>query len=542
MKLILLSTALVIMSLFSCESKKEIQKPNILLIVADDLGYADLGVYGSDIETPNIDALARKGLIFTQFHTAVMCAPSRAMLLTGNDNHVAGIGMQSPRGSYADGMVGYEGYLSDRVVPLPQLLKDAGYFTCTAGKWHVGEGAEHSPKAKGFTRSFNLLFGGGNHYNSIGLFASDSVSQYREDGELVEYPEGNYSTEFYTNKLMQYIAEANGQAKPFFAFAAYTSPHWPLQSPKEFDKYKGRYDMGYDSLRVLRLASLKKAGIIPQESTLPPRLDFIKPWDTLTEDEKKIESRKMELYAAMVDNLDHHVGRLVQFLKDKGLYENTIIVFLSDNGAAAEDFFNHPSRGEFLRSKYDNSYANMGSPTSFVSYGPQWAQAGAAPFNRHKGFPTEGGITAPMIIHGKDIPENGSVSNVYCTIMDLAPTLLDVAGIQYPGQYQSETIRPMKGETMMPFLSGKQATVHDENYWVGFEHRQYAYVRKGDWKIVNIQIPFDEKNLALYNLKQDPGETRDLAGEHIELYRELVSLWKQYAEEVQVVFPKPQPN
>lgn len=147
-----------------------------------------------------------------------------------------------------------------------------------------------------------------------------------------------------------------------------------------------------------------------------------------------------------------------------------------------------------------------------------------------------------MIIHGKDIPENGSVSNVYCTIMDLAPTLLDVAGIQYPGQYQSETIRPMKGETMMPFLSGKQATVHDENYWVGFEHRQYAYVRKGDWKIVNIQIPFDEKNLALYNLKQDPGETRDLAGEHIELYRELVSLWKQYAEEVQVVFPKPQPN
>lgn len=526
--------ALLLISLFSCNSKKEVQKPNILLIVADDLGYADLGVYGSDIETPNIDALARKGLIFTQFHTAVMCAPSRAMLLTGNDNHIAGMGMQSPKGSYAEGSFGYEGYLTERVVPLPQLLQDAGYFTCTAGKWHIGEETEHSPKAKGFTRSFNLLFGGGNHYNSTGLFSTDSVSQYREDGELVEYPEGKYSTEFYTDKLIAYISEAKDKKKPFFAFAAYTSPHWPLQSPQDFDKYKGRYDMGYDSLRVLRLASLKKAGIIPQQSTLPPRLDFITPWDSLSEEEKKIESRKMELYAAMIDNLDFHVGRLVQFLKDKDLYDNTIIIFISDNGAAAEDFFNHPIRGEFLRKKYDNSYANMGSPTSFVSYGPQWAQAGAAPFNRHKGFTTEGGITAPMILHGKGVAHDGSITNAYCTIMDIAPTLLEVAGIQYPGQYQSKTILPMKGETMLPFLSGKQAAVHNENYWVGFEHRRYAYVRKGDWKIVNIEIPFDEKNFALYNLKQDPGETKDLSGEQVEVHQELIKLWRQYAEEVQV--------
>jgi arylsulfatase A-like enzyme len=520
--------------LFDACQKQVPDKPNILLIVADDLGYSDLGIYGSEIETPNIDALAAKGLIFSQFHTALMCAPSRAMLLTGNDNHIAGIGLQSPRGSYAEGKFGYEGYLTNRVAPLPQLLRDAGYFTCTAGKWHIGREAEHSPKAKGFTRSFNLLFGGGNHYNNIGLFRSDSVSLYREDGEWVDYPEGNYSTAFYTDKLMQYMSEAKDLGKPFFAFAAYTSPHWPLQVPAAFDKYKGYYDLGYDSLRVLRFASLKKTGIIPAESTLPPRLDFITRWDSLSGEQKKSESRKMELYAAMVHNLDYHVGRLVQFLKEKKMYDNTIIVFISDNGAAAEDFFNHPAQGEFLRSKYDNSYSNMGSPTSFVSYGAQWAQAGAAPFNRFKGFTTEGGITTPMIMHGPGIPAAGKIISTYCTIMDLAPTFLEIAGISYPEQYNSVSIRPMKGESMLPFLSGKSLTVHNENYWVGFEHNQYAFVRKGHWKLVNIKRPFNEANFELYNLKDDLGETQNLAQQHPEKFNELIDHWRQYAGEVRV--------
>ncbi len=518
-------------ALVACTDIKRDTRPNILLIVADDLGYADLGCSGGDIRTPTIDRLASSGLLFTQFHTAPTCAPTRAMLLSGNNNHVAGMGRQggAPKGSWIEGKSGYEGFLSDRVVPMPILLQDAGYHTYTVGKWHLGKKPEHSPARKGFERSFNLLQGGGNHYNSIGILGTDSVSQYSADGVLTDYPEGKYSTEFYTDKLVEFIRSGNND-KPFFAYAAYTSPHWPLQIPPEFDRYKGKYDMGYDSLRALRLESLKRTGIISKDHRLPPRLESIKPWSELTPAEKKVESRKMELYAGMLDNLDYHIGRLIQFLADEGLYENTLIIFMSDNGAAAEDFYQTPPYSNFIAPRYNNSLENMGTATSFVSYGPQWAKAGAAPFGYHKGYTTEGGIVAPMIISGAGVVGSGQIRKEFVTVMDIAPTVLELAKAPYPGSYEAPIVRPMLGESMLSYLLGKADAVHDSTYVTGLEQGGRAYFRKGKWKIVNVEGPHLENTFQLFNMELDPAETTNLAIHFPNKFNEMIKGWRDYRE------------
>lgn len=531
-------------SFTACKSKKQLDnRPNILLIVADDLGYSDLGCYGSDIRTPNIDLLAKKGLRFSRFHTAPKCAPTRAMLLSGNNNHVAGMGSQGGvrRDSPLYGVPGYEGNLSDRIVPVPALLKEAGYHTYTAGKWHLGTDGKSSPLVKGFERSFNALQGGANHFNNIGIELKDTLTTYREDGNLVDYPEGQYSTEVYTNKLIEFITQGQDKEnqQPFFAFAAYTSPHWPLQVPDDYlDRYKGKFDIGYDSLRTLRFAALKKTGIILPEATLPPRLDFITPWKDLSAENKKIEARKMELYAAMVDNLDYHVGRLVQFLKVEGLYDNTIIIFMSDNGAANEDFYNDAWSRDFIRARYDNQFENMGKVNSFVSYGPQWAQVGAAPFNRFKNFTMEGGMNAPFIISGKNIPATGEIRDVYFTVMDLAPTFYEWAGTTYPGSLGTNQTMPLLGHSILPYLENKTEIIHDENYGMGLEHRGQVFYRKGDWKLVQIDGIYNESKLMLFNIAEDLGETRDRSKENPEKLKELVQEWKEYVRKNKIIIKK----
>ncbi|MDZ4714063.1 MAG: arylsulfatase [Cytophagales bacterium] len=527
-------------SLMAGCSSPEKARPNILLIVADDLGYTDLGCYGGEIHTPNMDALAARGVRFTQFHTAPSCAPSRAMLLSGNNNHVAGMGRQggaSP-GSWQNGQPGYEGYLSDRIIPMPRLLRNSGYHTYTAGKWHLGKKEEHSPASKGFERSFSLLQGAGNHYNSIGLESRDSISFYSADGTRVPYPTGKYSTELYTDKLIEFI-KTGKDGNAFFAYAAYTSPHWPLQVPAAFDRYRGKYDMGYDSLRKMRFDGLKAAGLVPAASRLPPQQPTVKPWNDLTVEERRIESRKMELYAAMVDNLDYHIGRLVKFLKDDGLFENTIIVFMSDNGAANEDFFDQPPHAAFLQRNYDNSYDNMGSPTSFISYGTAWAKAGTAPFHGHKYYTTEGGIAAPFIVSGHEVKGHGTIRDEFVTVMDIAPTFLELAGVAYPERIDSRPIAPMLGESMNAYLTGRSNHVHDSSYVVGLELNGRAYFRKGDWKIVNIEGPHREETFRLFNLKNDPAETTDLRVSQPQRMKEMLEGWRAYREKHGILIGPP---
>lgn len=509
-------------------------RPNILLIVADDLGYADLGSYGSDIHTPNIDGIASQGVVFTQFHTSPMCAPTRAMLLSGNNNHVAGVASQQQQGLLGHAFPGYEGGLSERIAPLPRLLQDAGYHTSIAGKWHLGDSREQSPMAAGFSRSWALLAGGGSHFDGTGF--ENAPSTYWADDDYTDYPEGNYSTAWYTDQLMAFIDEAHRDGKPFFTMAAYTAPHWPLQVPDEFlDRYRGRYDEGYEQLRERRFAALKAAGIVAPESILPPRNPDTTPWSELSAERQRRESRKMELYAAMVENLDHHIGRLISHLKTRGLHEDTLIVFMADNGAAGEDFYNTGPFVDYLRAHYDNRYALMGTRRSFVSYGPAWAEAGSAPFSRYKTFTYQGGIVAPMIMAGPGIPRRGAIDHSYVTVMDLAPTILDVAGAEYP---PSEELAPMLGESLLPYFRGEHDAVHDDRYLTVLYHRGHALLRRGPWKLVSSEPPFDEAKFQLFNVVEDPGEVRDLRLHEPDLFAELKALWGTERRRLGIVLPE----
>jgi arylsulfatase A-like enzyme len=525
---------LATMLLFCAGGQAADQRPNILLIVADDLGYADLGAYGSDIRTPNLDVLAQAGILFTQFHTAPMCAPTRAQLLSGNNNHVAGVGRQHPYEPLEAHMPGYEGHLSDRIAPLPALLKEAGYHTYTTGKWHLGIEPEHSPRAAGFERSFSLLDGGASHYDDRGF--ENRKSLYRADGKPAQYPAGAYSSEFYTDRLIGFIDSNRGDGQPFFAYAAYTSPHWPLQVPKaEREAYAGVYDAGYDVLRERRFESLKRAGVIPRPSVLPPRWDAITPWQNLTKEQQRREARKMELYAAMVENLDRHVGRLFDYLRAHDLYDDTLVVFMSDNGAAGLDFYNQGAYKEYVRAHYDNAYDTMGSADSFVSYGRPWAEASSAPFKRHKNWTSEGGITAAMIIAGKGVARSSEISSAYTHVMDLAPTLIEAAGARYPAD---GSVAPMLGESMQPLLSGVSSTVHQPTYVTLQYHRGRAYIRQGDWKLMQLDPPFDESIFGLYNLAKDPAETTDLSAQEPEKHAELLEIWRQQRVEMEIILPQ----
>jgi arylsulfatase A-like enzyme len=512
-------------------------RPNILLIVADDLGYTDLGSYGGDIETPNLDSLASRGLQFSGFQTAPFCAVTRAMLLSGNNNHIAGMGSQDLQA----GVFGYEGQLTDRIVPFPALLQKAGYRTYMAGKWHLGTLPEANPEQKGFDRSFVLLEGAGNHYSDQGLFSDAPVSPYTENGERVTWNEGDYSTEFYTDKLISYIDENLGDGMPFLALAAYTSPHWPLQVNSQYwKKYKGKYDDGYQKLKERRFANLKQIGLIPADAALPASHPRVKPWNALTQEEKRTESRRMELYAGMVENLDHNIGRLFSYLKEVGEYDNTVIIFISDNGAAAEDFYRHETFGPYIREHFTEEFESMGEPHSFISYGPQWAEAGASPFRYFKGYTTQGGVSAPMIVAGPGIVMDKEVIHAFVTIMDLAPTFYEIAGIRYPSRFRNKDVYPLKGRSLWPILSGQTDSVHPEEYVFALEHRGHVLIRQGDWKLVNSTLPLDPDNFELYNLSVDLAEQRNLKATEPQKFREMLGEWEALKRETRLQIPTPE--
>ncbi len=492
--------------------------PNILLVVADDLGYADLGAYGSDIRTPNIDRIAAEGVRFTRFHAGPSCAPSRAMLLSGNNNHVAGMGRQATR---IEGVPGYENRLTDRVLPFPRLLAEAGYHTSMAGKWHLGNGPDEAPPSAGFERSWSMVNGAGSHYEDTGFARGGST--YRADGVAVGWPDGAYSTEHYTDRILEYMDEARARDRPFFVYAAFTSPHWPLQVPDdELDRYAGRYDEGYDVWRERNFERLQAAGIIPEGQELPPRNEDVPPWSSLDPGMQAYYTRAMELYAAMVENLDGHVGRLVASLEEHGELDRTLIVFLSDNGAAYRDWWHGGEAHEYVRANYDNAPERMGRPGSWVSYGPGWAEAGSAPFSRRKAYMREGGLVAPMIIRGPGVSGRGVLEDAYVSITDIAPTLLEVAGATYP----ADGVRPMVGESFVDLLAGRSDRAHDDAYITAMYHGGRAFVRRGPWKLVSLEPPFDEAGMELFDLRVDPGETRDLSLVEPELRAELLALWR----------------
>jgi len=529
--------------LFYSFQKKPSKKPvNIVLIVADDLGYSDLGCFGSEVSTPNIDALARQGQLFTNFYTAATCSPSRAMLLSGTDNHVAGLGNMAEHVVYFPqqvGKPGYEGHLNNKVISIAQLLKDKGYHTYLSGKWHLGLTPEQSPTAKGFERSFALLDAYANHFHP-----DVQANPFWEDGYYTGYPKGKYSSDLYTDKMISFIKKDHSDNKPFFLYAAYTAPHWPLQAPPEFiEKYKGKYDIGYDSLRALRFIALKKKGLVADSVQLPalPPLKGelynastrpLLPWTSLSKDEQRIEARKMEIYAAMIDNMDYNIGRLLQFLKDIDEYDNTFFVFLSDNGPDVFELNETPDKL--------NPYPDMGTSNSFIAYGPQWAHASSAVNRLYKGYCTEGGIHCPMIIKLPYQQNGNAITNAFTTIMDLAPTFLDIAGGSYPSSYEGHAVVPYKGVSLLPFLNRKTKYVHDENYVMGWELFGRCAVRKGKWKITKTEPPFGKGVFELFDMENDPTESHDLSRVYRGKYAEMLKEWKVYLKENGVILAEHQ--
>ena len=313
------------------------QRPNILLIVADDLGYSDLGAYGGEISTPNLDSLAREGIMFSQFYTSPMCSPTRAMLLTAMDSHRTGLGNLAERlADNQKGQPGYEGYLNSRVITLAEVLRDAGYRTYMTGKWHLGSPSEGAdPSQRGFAKSFALLDAGAGYFNNMLPLMGPGKAEYSENGKMLEsLPEDFYSTRFYAEKLIEYLEEDAGDNNPFFAYLAFTAPHFPLQAPAEsIAKYRGAYDEGYDALHAQRLKRLQNMGLIATDIKPFPRSLTEQAWEDLPAQSQAAESRRMEIYAAMIDDLDNYVGKVIDYLKSRGKYDNTVIFFMSDNGA-----------------------------------------------------------------------------------------------------------------------------------------------------------------------------------------------------------------
>ncbi len=514
-------------------------RPNILLIVADDLGYTDLGVMGSEIRTPHLDALARSGLLLTSFLVSPACSPTRAMLLTGVDTHPAGLGTMAGTADLSQkGRPGYEGHLSERVVPVSMLLRDAGYHTYVAGKWHLGMDEAQGPHRKGFERSFVLLPGDASHFaDATRVTEQAERAPYREDGREVRLPAAFYSTTRYTDKLIEFIHGGLTDGKPFFAYAAYTSPHWPLQVPDaELDRYRGVYTAGYDALRARRFENARRHGIVAAGTAEPPRTRFARAWNQLPPDETLRQARTMEIYAAMVENLDHQVGRLLQFLRDAGQYDNTYILFFSDNGAEGNPIGRMATNAEWIPKRFDNSLANLGRTSSYVYPGPGWAQA-ATPFRLWKGFPTEGGVRVPAIVRFGANGRRGT-SGAVVTVKDVAPTLLELAGVQHPApKFEGRPVARLEGRSMLRFVKGETAAVHGDDFTMGWELFGRRALRKGDWKIVWLFEPYGPARWELFDLASDPAEARDLAAAQPEKLAELLRLWDEYAAKNGVILP-----
>ena len=511
-------------------------RPNILLIVADDAGYADIGSFGGEINTPNIDALAASGVRFTQFGVSATCSPTRSMLLSGVDNHLAGLGnMAEFMAPNQKGKLGYEGYLNDRVAPLPALLREAGYDTYIAGKWHMGDDSAHYPAARGFKHDLTLIPGGGSHMDDM-WGAKGEHQLYTFNGKpIAALRPGFFSSEDYTAAIINDIAESRHDGKPFFAYLALQAPHDPFQLPDDWrNRYKGRYDQGYDATREQRIARMKALGIIDADATVFPRLANVPAWTELSPDEQRKSARRMELFAAMVEDMDDNIGKLIGYLKTSGLYDNTLIIFLSDNGPEGNIMKMGPP--------WDNSsFDDWGRKGTFIQYGPAWAQVSAGPLRMFKGFLSEGGIRTPLVVTGKGVAGGGRISDAVTHVTDIPATILAAAGVTSPSAFEGKVVIPVQGKSLTLILAGERSTVRGPDDWLGWELFGNRAIKQGDWKLLWLCVPAGTGGWQLYNVKYDPGETNDLAAAHPDIVKLLKTRWGDYVKANNVITPDTSP-
>ena len=532
----------------------ESRKPNVLILIADDMGYSDISAFGSEIQTPNIDRLAEGGVSFTNFHAGATCSPTRTMLISGVDNHRAGLGnMHEIMADNQFDQPGYEGHLNNDVVSIATVLADNGYDTYMAGKWHLGGTPESIPHARGFKRSFALIESGADNWVEQPYAPMYDRVHYYEDDALVSLPTENYySSDFYTDKVIEYIEADQDDGRPFLVWLGYQAVHYPHQAPKSFiDKYDGVYDQGWSAIRQQRFARQQSLGLISESAELDQTLDktsvadwLVPDWDSLSEEEKRFNARRMQTYAGMLDNMDGNIGRLLGYLEEIGELDNTLIIFLADNGPDPNQLSLNPAYREWYEENYSftyledyrGDYSTMGQKGSYADYGPGWANAAATPTSYFKTFSTEGGLRVPLIVQLPRAFPGGRRVDAFIHVKDVFPTVLETVGIELPGdEYDGRPVFAPSGTSAYSVLNGSSERVHGPGSTVGYELAGSSAIFRGNYKLSMNPPPKGTGDWELYDISIDPGEVDDLAGEHPELVAELMAEYAAYERDNGVI-------
>ncbi|MBK6509850.1 MAG: arylsulfatase [Haliea sp.] len=504
-------------------------RPNIVLIVADDIGYSDFGAFGGEIETPNIDALAARGVRFSNFHAASSCAPTRAMLLTGVDNHLAGVGsMRELMPLSHRGKPGYDGVLNDRVQTIASLLQASGYRTSIAGKWHLGEEPHNLPPARGFDFSVIQADSGSDNFEMRAYLPMKPEAYWYDKGERMSaLPEDFYSSTFFVARTIEFLQSTQSDGGPFFAYIAFQANHTPIQAPGAFiDHYRGRYTQGWEEIRNARIEKIKEYGLVDEQATLaagPSQEE----WDPLDAGQQYFEARRMQAYAGMATAMDHEIGRLLEYLRDTNQYDNTVFVILSDNGATTTEPYENAFARRWFEKNYRQDVETLGEKGSWVAAGKRWGQVSNTPFSGYKFNAGEGGVRVPLIIAGLPAIDPGAVYREFAYITDLAPTLLEIAGVALPAVEDGR--ENITGKSLLPTFTGEASPVHRVDEAIGYEFSGNSALYRGDYKLVRNQPPAGDSQWRLYQISSDPGETTDLSARMPELFAALQAQYDAYA-------------
>ncbi len=528
-------------------------KPNILLLVADDTAFGDIGAYGSEVHTPNMNKIADAGIRFTNYHVSPVCSVTRSMLFTGNDNIEVGLGafdysVYPP----TRGKKGYETYLTEDAVTISELLNDDGYEVYKSGKWHLGgeEAGGKGPLEWGFTKEFGILSGGSNHWNDFAMTPDfkdpNGLNVKRKEdwtlnGQPYDRPEGVYSGEIYTNQMLEFIKDGAQQKKPWFAYMAFTTAHFPIQAPEELImKYYPKYlELGYAGLKKARYESLKAEGLISHEATEAPFNSLTKRWEDLSQENKEKQAKIMATYAAMIEDQDNRIGQILAYLEESGQLDNTLVIYMTDNGPEGLEPANpktgNPELAKWIENQFDSSFDAIGTANSENVIGTSWANAATGGLQWWKWFIGEGGTRVPLMIvppggFNTEYARAGEKSNAVVYVKDVPMTILEYANVKHPmTHYKDKKVVPPSGISIKPFLDGQSDVVRTEKDWWAFELFGNGYVMQGEFKAMKVRTGmFGDGKWHLYNVVSDPSESRPLEMQDPDKLEAMVALYEGY--------------
>jgi len=508
------------------------KRPNVVLILVDDAALMDFGAYG-EARTPNIDALANRGALFTSYHTSPLCSPSRAMLLTGIDNHKTGVAtIEEVLPPELAGKPGYSLRLEPGVTTVATRLKEAGYRTYMTGKWHLGHEPSDLPSAHGFDRSLALDASGADNWEAKPYMPYYRDAPWFEDGKRAAMPKTFYSSDLIVDRMIAYMDGDANKAAPFFAYVAFQAVHIPVQAPREITaRYEGKFDEGWAKLREARWQRAKDLGLIPQDAPLAALPETMRKWEALSADDKKMYAKAMAVYSAMLEAMDNAIGRLIEHVKAAGELDNTIFIVTSDNGPEPSDPVHATGMNIWMAlNGYHWNVDTLGEKGSLAFIGPEWAASVSSPSKLFKFYTTEGGLRVPFVIAGPGITTAKKQAPAFVT--DVTPTILDFAGVAAPAKANEV---PITGRSLRPVLEGAAERTHPEDAGIGVEVAGNAALFKGDYKIVKNGGALGDNEWRLYNLKTDPGETADLATQEPARLKDMLAAYQTYTDEAGVL-------